>query len=62
MKSTNAFTVSEVAEMLQVHRRTVQRWIQRGLLPAYRVGPTLLRIPAQALEDFLRDGTHDRRP
>jgi len=60
MRSTNAFTVSEVAGMLQVHRRTVQRWIQRGLLPAYRVGPALLRIPAQALEDFLRDGAHDR--
>ncbi len=62
MRNTNAFTVSEVAGMLQVHRRTVQRWIQRGLLPAYRVDPALLRIPAEALEDFLRDGADDRRP
>jgi len=62
MRSAKAFTVSEVAEILQVHRRTVQRWIERGLLPAYRVGPALLRIPAQALEDFLRDGARDRRP
>lgn len=62
MSGANVLTVSEVATMLQVHRRTVQRWIQRGQLEAFRVGPTLLRIPAPALKDFLRDGAHDRRP
>jgi excisionase family DNA binding protein len=30
--------VEEVATLLRVHVRTVRDWIQRGEIPAYRVG------------------------
>ena len=43
-------TVDEVAEALGVHRRTVRRWIERGDLPAHRVGPRLLRVRVEDLE------------
>lgn len=31
--------VSEVAWLLHVHINTVRNWSDRGLMPAYRVGP-----------------------
>lgn len=49
-------TVQQVADDLQVHERTVQRWIADGTLKALRVGPTLLRINVEDLEAFLRSG------
>ena len=49
-------TVQQVADDLQVHERTVQRWIADGTLKALRVGPTLLRINVQDLEVFLSGG------
>lgn len=39
-------TVREVAEEANVHRRTVDRWIQRGLLGATKAD--------NGIEDFLR--------
>lgn len=56
MNDQDLLTVRQVADLLQVDRRTVQRWIESGMLPAYRVGPVLLRVSARALEAFLRDG------
>lgn len=50
----NHLTVQQVAADLQVHERTVQRWIADGALTARRVGPTLLRINVEDLDDFLR--------
>ena len=47
-------TVQQVADDLQVHERTVQRWIADGTLKALRVGPTLLRINVEDLAAFLR--------
>lgn len=46
-------TVQQVADDLQVHERTVQRWIADGTLKAHRVGPTLLRINVEDLAAFL---------
>ena len=31
-------TVSEVADLLNVHANTVRRWANHGLLPCYRLG------------------------
>lgn len=31
-------TVTQAAEYLSVHPSTIRRWIDRGLLPAYRLG------------------------
>ena len=31
-------TISEVAQILNVHINTVRRWSQQGILKAYRIG------------------------
>lgn len=40
----NDFTIAEAARHKGVSTVTVRRWISRGDLPAYRVGPKLIRI------------------
>lgn len=37
-------TVAEAAALLKVDRSTIRRWIARGDLPAYRVGPRAVRL------------------
>jgi excisionase family DNA binding protein len=37
-------SVNEVAEYYGVHRRTVLRWLDKGLIKATRVGPRSLRL------------------
>jgi excisionase family DNA binding protein len=44
----------EVAKIRGVSGRTVRRWIAEGRLPAYRVGPRLIRIKAEDLEKAMR--------
>lgn len=43
-------TISDVADQLQVSKKTVRRWIADGRLPAIRLGPTLIRIDASSVE------------
>lgn len=33
------------AEILEVNKVTIRRWIRRGFIKAYRVGPQQIRIP-----------------
>ena len=47
-------TVAEVAEVMRLSRMTVYRFVQRGDLPAVRVGRSY-RVPADALERFLAE-------
>ncbi|MGH8574287.1 MAG: helix-turn-helix domain-containing protein [Gammaproteobacteria bacterium] len=48
-RMTTDMTDMEVAEALRKHRRTIQRWAQKGLLPgAYKAGRAW-RIPRSAL-------------
>lgn len=44
-------TVAQVAEILQVHEKTVRRWINEGRLPVVRIG-RLVRIPSSALDEL----------
>lgn len=44
-----AVSIKKAAEVLSVNEMTVRRWIQRGFLKAYRVGPFLIRIPRTEL-------------
>ena len=32
-------TVGEAARLLQVHSNTLRRWSDRGIIPAYHIGP-----------------------
>ena len=45
-------TVAEAAEYWRVSTKTVRRWISQGLIRAERVGPRLIRIDVNALENI----------
>ena len=50
-------TVTEVAERLRVHPRTIVRWLDDGLFPgAYRLpgAKGAWRVPRTAVADFIR--------
>lgn len=47
-------TVAEVADAMRVSKMTVYRLVHGGTLQAVRVGRSF-RVPAAAVEDYLRD-------
>lgn len=47
-------TTPDVADHLQVTDRTVRRMIAAGELPAYRLGPRLLRVKRSDVDALLR--------
>jgi excisionase family DNA binding protein len=54
-------TVAEVAELLKLNPQTVRNWIDRGTLPAVRVGSRRVRIRKTDLDSLLNPG-RARRP
>lgn len=46
----------EAARRLHVSRRTVERYEQRGLLDARRVGPKLIRVTEESVERLIAAG------
>ena len=46
-------TVEEAARVLQVHKATIRRWIDAGLLPSYRVGRRRLLIKRADLAQMI---------
>jgi excisionase family DNA binding protein len=54
-------TVFEVAELLRVNPQTVRNWIDKGSLPAARVGRRV-RIRRSDLDRILHTGTPDVEP
>ncbi|WP_218712910.1 helix-turn-helix domain-containing protein [Arthrobacter sp. BF1] len=55
----NFLTVQEVAELMRVSKMTVYRMVHAGELPAVRFGRSY-RVPANAVESFLRSAVVDR--
>ena len=51
-------TVAEVAELMRLSRMTEYRLVNRGELPAVRVGRSF-RVPQDALEAYLREHSVD---
>ena len=47
-------SMAEAGRRLGVSVDTIRRRIQDGTLPAQRFGPTVVRIPVDAIEDALR--------
>ena len=47
------FTPREIADLQQVHQRTVTRWIASGALRALRPTPRIVRVTASAYREFL---------
>jgi excisionase family DNA binding protein len=61
---TDFLTLAETAAILKVSRKTVSGWIDRGALPAIRLGPgkRLIRIRQEDLESFIAQGEISRAP
>jgi len=49
-------TVAEVAEILKLNQQTVRNWIDRGELPAFRLGRRV-RIRRSDLDRFVEAGS-----
>ena len=49
-------TVAEVAELLKVNPQTVRNWIDRGELPAVRVGSRRVRVRQSDLDAYIDAG------
>jgi len=57
--SVQFFAPKEVASLLRVSVRTVERWIANGTLPVYEIGGTV-RISRQDIEKCRRKRTSPR--
>lgn len=55
MEGPEVLTLDEAAAFLRLHRETVRRLLQRGVLPGVKVGGTW-RIHRRDLEEYLRRG------
>lgn len=49
--------VEEAAELLNVKPSTVRAWLLRRKLPRVRIGQRAVRIPREALEELIAEGT-----
>ena len=50
-------TKAEIAKILRVHERTVERWLRKGILGGYKLGKgrtALWRIPEDEFKKFLK--------
>jgi excisionase family DNA binding protein len=56
-----AYSISEVAQLLGIHRATVSRFIKSGELRVSRLGHRTVRITHEALMDFLRAHEEERQ-
>ena len=57
-----AYTVAEVAAMLGKHPNTIYEWVQRGALPAEKLGGTIY-IPKWALARLISPAAdHEQAP
>lgn len=58
-ENAQLLTTHEIAEILRVHQRTVQRWISSNRLKAIKVGPKILRVRKQDLNEFIENHNKD---
>lgn len=52
--SRKLINIHAAAEYADVHPMTVRRWISAGRVPAYRVGPRLVKVDLNELDAMLR--------
>jgi len=53
-------TVKEVASILNIHPNTVRRWVRKGLLKSYSLGPRhYLRFKQEDIVDFLNKSRNE---
>jgi len=46
-------SLADAADYAGVCTKTIRRWVQRGVIPAYRIGPRLVRINLDDLDAAL---------
>lgn len=56
MTEIKVYTLDEVANILQVTRRTLYTYIKEGKLKAVKVGK-YWRVPSETLQSFINTGT-----
>ena len=54
--------VSEFAEIIGVHKITVQRWLSKDLIPFVRLPSGERRISSEVADDLLRPGRNPQPP
>lgn len=47
-------SMPEAAEYAGVHHLTIRRWIAKGVLTGYRVGPRLIRVDLDELDAIIQ--------
>jgi|WetSurMetagenome_2_1015567.scaffolds.fasta_scaffold22910_5 excisionase family DNA binding protein len=52
-------TLNEVAEMLNVHRNTVQRWVKSGRLSCTRFGRNSIQFTFEQVVTFIDECEHE---
>lgn len=53
-KPNRPASIADGADYYQVSTRTIRRYVAQGLLPAYRIGPRLVRIDLDDLDRLAR--------
>ena len=56
-----AYTVSETAELLGCHEKSLRRWIRAGQFPVRRIGGRVF-VPASAIEELAGRPAGPERP
>lgn len=46
--------INQASEYADVNPKTIRRWIAAGHVPAYRLGPRLLKVDLNELDAMLR--------
>lgn len=46
--------INQASEYADVNPKTIRRWIAAGHVPAYRMGPRLLKVDLNELDAMLR--------
>jgi excisionase family DNA binding protein len=55
MNNTRWLSVEQVAEYLGISKETVYRWLEKGIVPAHRVGK-LWRFQSSEIDDWVKAG------
>lgn len=59
MKRGKLLRVVEVAERLNLRESTVRSWLHEGRLPRVKIGRKAVRIPEEAVEKIIRQGSEE---
>ena len=57
-KNSDVYTLEELAELLQVTRRSLYNWIKSGKLKAFKAGREW-RVTGEAVDEFTTHGTEE---